>query len=228
MSAFSRSRIATAIQDVVGRRREEAGLYREIADQLQLPQAGRLLDVGTGTGWQLKVIHEMRPDMQLFGLDVSQHSIRRAKANLQGLPVDLRVSGIEKTTHPDNTFDIVTCNSSMSYWDNLIECFNEIYRILKVGGAAILFEPRKGIDIDQVVKTIHANMADASRLRRFLAVNLNKYGLRFGNRLGLQLYSMQEIRDIANQSRFKDNISTEITTLQNLPIFMRIRMSRSV
>ena len=80
-----------------------------------------------------------------------------------------------------------------------------------------------GVD-DQVVETIRANMADASKLRQFLAVNFNKFGLRSGNSLGLNLYSQQEIEDIINQSQFADNTSIETTTLQNLPIFMRIHL----
>jgi len=203
-----------------------AGLYHEIAEQLELPETRRILDIGTGTGWQLDVIHQIRPDLELYGLDLSQHSIRRAEKNLKELKPDLRIGSIENTSYDEETFDIVTCASSMSYWENLIACFNEIYRILKRGGEAILFEPQKGVDIDQVVETIRSNLADASKLRQLLAVNLNKYGLRSGNRLGLQLYDVQEIREIASQSRFMDNISVEASTLQNLPIFMHIRMIR--
>jgi methylase of polypeptide subunit release factors len=73
LSTFSRSRFAAALQDLVGKRRLESGLYREIAEQLELPKSGRLLDVGTGTGWQLEVIHQMRPTLELYGLDLSQH-----------------------------------------------------------------------------------------------------------------------------------------------------------
>ncbi len=226
MPIFSRSRFAAALQDFVGKRRMEAGLYHEIAEQIQLPETGRILDVGTGTGWQLEVIHQMRPTLELYGLDLSQHSIRSAERNLKELNVDLRVGSIEKTSYDDETFDIVTCASSMSYWENLIACFNEIHRILKRGGVAILFEPQKGIDIDQAVETIRANMADASKLRQFMAVHLNKFGLRSGNALGLNLYSREEIEDIINRSQFADRTSIETTTLQNLPIFMRIHLEK--
>ena len=226
MATFSRSRFAAALQDFVGKRRMDGGLYHEIAEQLELPETGRILDIGTGTGWQLDVFHQMRPELELYGLDISQHSIRRAEKNLKELKPDLRIGSIENTSYDDETFDIVTCASSMSYWENLIACFNEIHRILKRGGAAILFEPQKGVDIDQVVETIRANLADTSKLRQFLAVKLNKYGLQSGNKLGLKLYSNEEIRERANQSRFAESVSVEAITLQNLPIFMCIRLTK--
>jgi hypothetical protein len=36
-------------------------------------------------------------------------------------------------------------------WGNPLSCFDQIYRILKLGGSAILFEPQKEIDLGQVV-----------------------------------------------------------------------------
>ena len=68
MTSLSQTRLAARLQDLVGRRRLEAGLYQEIADALPLPDTGRLLDIGTGTGYQLQVIHQTRPALQLYSL----------------------------------------------------------------------------------------------------------------------------------------------------------------
>jgi ubiquinone/menaquinone biosynthesis C-methylase UbiE len=226
MPSFSRSRIAAWLQEIVSQRREEVGLYREIAAQLPLPGAGRVLDVGTGSGLQLKAIHDVNPDLELYGLDLSAHAIRVARRHLQGMEVDLREGSIESAPYDDDFFDIVTCNASMSYWKNPVSCFDEVYRILKAGGSAVLFEPQKDIDMDEVVETIRANLADKSRLRRFAAISLNKFGLRWGRTVGLKLYSMSELEEIAHRSRFGHHASIERTTLQNLPIFARITLMK--
>jgi ubiquinone/menaquinone biosynthesis C-methylase UbiE len=226
MSEFSQSNFAAKLQNVVSRRREEAGLYKEIAEKLPLASAGRLLDVGTGSGLQLKVIHEMEPNLELYGLDLSEASILVAKKNLKGLAVDLRAGSVENTPYEDNFFNWVTCNSSMSYWKNLRACFDEIYRILKPGGYARLFEPQNDFDIDQVVKTIRENMAGKSWLRRTAAVALNKYALTRGQRVGLKLYSQEELEKVAWQSRFGDQIKIERTSLQKLPIFLQITLRK--
>ena len=187
LPGFSQSRFAAKLQDLVSRRREEVGLYREIAENLSLADTGRVLDVGTGSGLQLKVIHEIRPEIALYGLDLSTEAVRVAEANLADIEADLRVGSIESTTYDDGFFDLVTCNSSMSYWKNLVACFDEIHRILRPGGAAILYEPRQNIDIDGALEIIKRNLEGESWLRRFAAVNLNRFGLRWGRTLGLRL-----------------------------------------
>ena len=166
----------------------------------------------------------MEPNLELFGLDISEASIRVARANLEGIEVDLRVGSIKDPPYEDGFFDVVTCNASMSYWENPVSCFDQIYRILKPGGSAILFEPQEEIDLDQVVETIRTNLADKSWLRRRAAVSLNKFGLRWGRTLGLRLYSQAELEGMARQSRFGDSVSVERFTLQNLPIFARIAL----
>jgi ubiquinone/menaquinone biosynthesis C-methylase UbiE len=226
MLEFSQSKIAAKLQNIVSRRQEESGLYKEIAEKLPLASAGCLLDVGTGSGLQLKVIHEMEPNLELYGLDLSEASILVAKKNLKRLDVDLRVGSIENTSYEDNFFDWVTSNSSMSYWKNLKACFDEIYRILKPGGCARLFEPQNDFDIDQVVNTIRENMAGKSWLRRTAAVALNKFALTRGQRVGLKLYSQEELEMVARQSQFGDHIEIERTTLQKLPIFLQITLRK--
>lgn len=154
MPGFSQSRFAAKMQEVVSRRRYEVGLYNEIAEKLSLPDTGVVLDVGTGSGLQLKAINDINPNINLYGLDLSAEAIQIAETFLDELDVDLSVGSIEQTKYPDNTFDIVTCNSSMSYWKNLITCYNEIYRILKPGGYAKLFEPQRDFEINEVVTII--------------------------------------------------------------------------
>ena len=56
MPKFSQSKFAADLQQIVSFRREDAGLYREIAERLPLDEAERILDVGTGTGLQLRAI----------------------------------------------------------------------------------------------------------------------------------------------------------------------------
>ncbi|MGD8814240.1 MAG: class I SAM-dependent methyltransferase [Anaerolineales bacterium] len=203
-------------------------MYSQIAEQLPLATADCLLDVGTGSGLQLKVIHAIRPEMRLFGLDVSEASIRVARRLLVGVEVDLRVGNIENTSYPSNTFDIVTCHSSMSYWKNPILCLNEIHRILKPGGEAILFEPQKDLDIEKVAETIANNLADKSALRKWAAVNLNVFGLRWGRKFGLKLYSDVEFKEMAAQSAFGSECAVTRTMLLNLPIFVRIQLRKMV
>lgn len=224
MPQFSKSKFAAWLQNIVSHRREESGLYAEIAGHLPLEGAERVLDIGTGTGLQLRAIHQLQPSIDLFGIDLSAAAINAATKAIGVLKPDLRVSSIENTTFSDNYFGVVTCNSSMSYWENPIICFNEIYRILKPGGVVKLFEPHRDIDLEGALKQIRQNLADKSRLRRWGAVQLNKFGLQRGSKVGLNLYSRNDLLGLTRASSFGENSSVEHISLLNIPIFVCIHL----
>jgi ubiquinone/menaquinone biosynthesis C-methylase UbiE len=224
MTGFSESKFAAWLQKIVSYRRQESGLYREIASYLPLEIPGRVLDIGTGTGLQLRAIHDRQPKASLYGLDLSPPAIKAAQSALKDLKVDLRVGDIAAAPFENDFFQVVTCNASMSYWENPRDCFNEIYRILRPGGEALLFEPHQEIDIAAALKQIRKNMRDKGPLRRWGAVQLNKFGLQRGSRIGMKLYTRQELIDLAQSSNFGDSSSVEETSLLDIPIFLCIHL----
>ena len=224
MPKFSENKFAAWLQKIVSYRRQESGLYREIAGRLPLDEPARVLDIGTGTGLQLRAVHDRQPSAALYGLDLSAPAIAAARIALSDLDVDLRVGNIAEAPFEDDFFDVVTCNASLSYWEEPRRCFDEIYRILKPGGKALLFEPHRDIDIDSALAQIRENMRDKCPLRRWGAVQLNKFGLSRGSRIGMKLYSRQELIDLARSSSFGENSSVEETSLLNIPIFLCIHL----
>ncbi len=224
MNQFSQTKLSAWLQEIVSHRRQERGLYSEIAGYLPLEGAERVLDIGTGTGLQLRVIHGLQPSIGLFGIDLSAAAIDFAEKAIGDLKPDLRVGSIEKTSYPDDYFDIITCNSSMSYWDNPLFCFNEIYRILKPGGVVKLFEPRQDIVLEDALNQIRKQMADKSPLRRWGAVQLNKFGLVHGSKVGLYLYTRDDLLELSRASIFGKNSSVDHLSLLDIPIFVCIRL----
>jgi SAM-dependent methyltransferase len=221
---FSESKLAAWLQVIVSRRREEAGLYHEIAGHLPLEGAHRLLDVGTGTGLQLNVIHQLAPDIELYGLDLSGPAIRKAEKALAGLGADLRVGSIADTSFESDFFDIVTCNASLSYWEDPVDCLNEVHRILKPGGEALFFEPHQDIDLKAALAQIRMNMADKGPLRSWGAVQLNRYGLKKNNRLGMKLYSISDLKALVRASLFGEDHTLTSIALLEVPVFIKIRL----
>ncbi len=226
MSEFATSRFAAWLQAIVSRRREASGLYTEIAGRIPLEGAERVLDIGTGTGLQLRVIHQLEPGIELHGLDLSPAAIEAAKAALGELKVSLKAGSIESTDYPDDYFDLVTCNASLSYWKNLRRCLNEVHRVLKPGGEAHFFEPHAEIDIQAALEQIRTNMADQNPLRRWGAVQLNKFGLKRGSRLGMKLYRKEELQEIIRSTSFQEAVKVEETALLNIPIFLWIHLQK--
>ena len=224
MAQFSQSKLAAWLQKIVSHRREESGLYTEIAGYLPLDNTERVLDIGTGTGLQLREINRIQPAIELFGIDLSGPAINTASRSLGDLAVDLRVGSIEKTTYPADFFDLITCNSSMSYWDKPTDCFNEIFRILKPEGVVKLFEPHQDIDLEGALDQIRENMADKGPLRRWGSVQMNKFGLQRGSSLGLKLYTRDELLEIARSSRFGENSTVDHVSLLDISIFVCIHL----
>jgi ubiquinone/menaquinone biosynthesis C-methylase UbiE len=170
MSRFPKSNLAARLQKIISYRREASGLDREIASRLPLENTPRVRDIGTGTGLQLRAVHDCNSRAILFGLDLSPLAIELAQKVLGDLSVDLRVGSFACTDYQADFFDVITCNASLSYWDEPRVCLDELYRILKPGGQALLFEPHRDIDIQGAFDSIRENMADRGPLLRWGAV----------------------------------------------------------
>ena len=230
MGSFSDSGLAAIMCDFVGQRRLETGYYRDIAEQLiaRAPSEGRILDIGTGPGFMLKELHELNPSLILYGLDISESIVQIARSNLRDLGIEPLVfhGDIQEAPFKDNFFDLVTCSNSLSYWPNPIKGINEIHRILKPHGKAILFEPYKEFDFDKIEEAIEHTLKDASSVRRRLVKIFHKFVLNWGYLLGLKLYSAKDYEDFGNQSKFKENFSVEKISLIGTPLFVRFILTK--
>jgi ubiquinone/menaquinone biosynthesis C-methylase UbiE len=220
--------IAAVLCDYIGQRRLEAGYYQEIAEQViaRAPTTGRILDIGTGPGLMLKELNELNPQIVPYGLDISESIVRIARSNLRKLGIVPRVfhGDIQDAPFEDNYFDIVTCSASFSYWPNPVRGLNEIHRILKPTGKAILFEPYKEFDFERIEHAIEQTLKHSSAVRRRLVKLFHKFALNWGYLLGLKLYSAKDYEDFAKQSEFKDNFMVEKISVIGTPLFVRFTL----
>jgi len=225
INTVATSFIAAKLCNYVSHRRERAGLYKEIAQEIiSRINRGNLLDIGTGAGMLLKSVYCLNPTINLYGLDISEAIIKVAKKNLEeyNISADLRQGNIERTNYDNNFFHLATCTASFSYWNHPITCLDEIHRILKKGGLGVLFEPYQEINMEELKETIETSLQGESRLRKFFAIRLNVWGLKYGHRLGLKLYTLQEIEEIVKQTRFAENYLIEKISVAGFPVYSRI------
>ncbi len=179
---------------------------------------GRLLDVGTGPGRLLPEIKNQIPQLELHGLDISAAMIKIARKKL-GTYVDLRVGNIVKTDYPDNFFDCVVSSGSFYNWDNPVEGLNEIFRVLKPGRTAFVFETTTDYDPDMVRINLQNNLQDSGLIRRILSPLFLKKQLRM-------TYSLSEFEEILMHSEFKNSFKIERDVLGNLPVYVRIELNK--
>ena len=195
--------------------------HRDIAqDLVSNIEAGRLLDIGFGPGRLLLEIHRLNSRIELYGLDISEAMIELAKENLAGLVVDLRRGSIRHTDYDDDFFDIVTCTGSFYLWNDPIASLEEIYRILKSGRSAYLFETYKDFSKAEVQRALKANLREENLARRLITPVFLRRQLKMA-------YQTSEIAGIIKRTDFASSYSLEKIMLGGLPAWVRVRLTKT-
>lgn len=108
---------------------------------------GLALEVGSGPGYLGLEWLKQTEGTTLKGLDISPDMISVARANAGEYDLTDRVeyvhSGADKTPFEDETFDAVFSNGSLHEWSQPKEIFNEIWRVLKMGGRIFVSDFRR-------------------------------------------------------------------------------------
>jgi ubiquinone/menaquinone biosynthesis C-methylase UbiE len=213
-------RFGASLYDRMTQSRAIRAQFREIAqDLVSRVSRGRLLDIGTGPGRLLIEIHILNSDIELFGLDVSAQMIEEARKNLTGIKVDLRHGNIRRTNYESNFFDIITCTGSFYLWEYPEESLEEIFRILKEGQSAYLYETYKDFDSLEFKKALRVNLKSERLLLRLITPFFLKKRLKM-------TYESGEVAKIIEQTRFAGNYKLDKIILAGLPIWMRIELRK--
>jgi ubiquinone/menaquinone biosynthesis C-methylase UbiE len=114
------------------------------SDILSYCSEGSILDIGTGPGWLLIKLHQKSPKLQLTGLDSSPSMVDKAQKNItnSGLSniIETKEGNANNIPFPDNSFNIVVSTGSIHHWKDLTAGLNEVYRVLKHGGYALMYD----------------------------------------------------------------------------------------
>ncbi len=120
--------------------------YELVANDISeyLPIDGKILDIGTGPAWLLIRLNELNPSWDLTGVDISPAMIQKATMNIKASGKDAKIkiqlSDSKSLPYPDNNFDIVVSTLSIHHWKGTTASINEIYRVLKPAGTALIYD----------------------------------------------------------------------------------------
>jgi SAM-dependent methyltransferase len=113
-------------------------------DILSYCPEGNILDIGTGPGWLLLMLHRLSPGSRLAGLDASAAMVTRAGRNLAKAGVshvvDVSEGYADLMPYADGSFDLVVSTGSIHHWKDPVAGLNEVHRVLKHNGYALMYD----------------------------------------------------------------------------------------
>jgi ubiquinone/menaquinone biosynthesis C-methylase UbiE len=110
---------------------------RIILPLLDLPQSGRVLDVGCGNGGLLLLLAELRPDLHILGIDFEPKPLEDASAyaarnGLKNLTFER--CDAHNLKYENAAFDGVLCQTVLTHVRDAQAVVKEMTRVLKSGG----------------------------------------------------------------------------------------------
>jgi ubiquinone/menaquinone biosynthesis C-methylase UbiE len=122
-------------------------LHHEIADRTAslavatVAAPGRVLDLGCGTGYLLRVLAGRYPDAEvLVGIDAAPEMVRTASATAGDDRLTFAVGVAEHIGYPDETFDLIVSTTSFDHWSDQQAGLGECARVLRRGGRLVLVD----------------------------------------------------------------------------------------
>jgi len=126
--------------------------YRQkILELCDVPNDGRILDVGCGNGSLINAIRQ-KNNSEAYGVDISPKMIEECRNSYEG--INFHVSTGEKLGFDDDFFDAVTICCVLHHIHNPVNFFVEARRVLKRGGILIVGEPWNPFPIKQILDYI--------------------------------------------------------------------------
>lgn len=103
-----------------------------------------VLDIGCGLATDLSRF--AKGGAKVSGIDIAPQAIELAKQNFatRGLEGDFNTMDGELLSYPDNSFDFIYCHTVLHFTPKPQQMINEIQRVLKPGGKALLMTINRG------------------------------------------------------------------------------------
>lgn len=80
----------------------------------ELPEQGKVLDIGTGTGLIALMVAQREPNIRVTGIDIAAEAVEQARENVAASPfarrVEIRLQALQELATTDERFDAIVCN----------------------------------------------------------------------------------------------------------------------
>jgi len=161
-------------------------------------RSGKVLDIGTGSGRLAIELAKVKGcHFDIVALDISENMIKKARENARRSGVENKIRFLVSTAaalpFADNTFDLVISYASLHHWFKPVTVFDEIARITRETGHAIIRDNKR----------VYQNPAWKAIIW-FISNFMNKRHRQNWPKAILASYTIPEVREILSRSRLKD------------------------
>jgi ubiquinone/menaquinone biosynthesis C-methylase UbiE len=140
---------------------------------LDIPQGGRVLDVGCGNGGLSLLLADLRPDLQILGIDFEPKPLEDASAYTarNGLKnLSFEQGDAHNLKYNDATFDGVLCQTVLTHVRDAQLVVKEMTRVLKSGGVFFAAEYTNSAMANY--DNVHFDKRDEAWYREYYRINL--------------------------------------------------------
>jgi ubiquinone/menaquinone biosynthesis C-methylase UbiE len=127
--------------------------YKEAARGVaaELADGSRVLEVAPGPGYFAVELAKLG-SFHIVGLDISQTFVRIATDNARNAGVDVEFCHGNASSMPfdSESFDFVYCRAAFKNFSEPVQAINEMYRVLKPGGTAVIVDLRKDTSAHEI------------------------------------------------------------------------------
>ncbi|MGZ3645495.1 MAG: class I SAM-dependent methyltransferase [Ktedonobacteraceae bacterium] len=173
--------------------------YRQSAQLVasKVSDGATILELAPGPGY-LSIELARMGNYHIIGLDISPTfvEIAQAKAREAAVDLDFRQGNASHMPLPDDLFDFLVCSAAFKNFSEPVQALDEMFRVLKPGGKALIIDLRPDSSIEEIEAHIRKDMA-------LTGINFLLTKWAFRSMLLKRAYPKDKISQFASQSRFK-------------------------
>jgi ubiquinone/menaquinone biosynthesis C-methylase UbiE len=154
----------------------------------------RVLEIAPGPGY-LAIELVKLTGCRIVGLDISRTFVRIAAENARkaGVQIDFEQGDAADLPFQPAAFDFIVCRAAFKNFARPLQALDEMHRVLKPGGVALVIDLRKDFSRQAVNEYVKGRGAFSAAVIK----------LTFNTMLKRRAYTKASISELASQSRFK-------------------------
>jgi ubiquinone/menaquinone biosynthesis C-methylase UbiE len=169
--------------------------FRTLARQLspRIKAGDRVLEIAPGPGYLAIELFKLTR-CRMIGLDISSTFVAIANANAEkaGMDICFEQGDAADMPYPANAFNFIVCRAAFKNFARPLAALNEMHRVLRPGGTALIIDLRKDFSPDAI--------RDYTEGKGLINGAIIKWT--FNTMLKKRAYTKEGIAKLASQSQF--------------------------